>query len=930
MRQLLTALAVWCMSLVCSAVYGQKTYPTSRIKIYISQTELRQLRASGIDFDHGIYNFENGTFENEFPGEDVERIRALGYRVEVMVEDVARYTDSLNRVQDPMMYANEPVKVPGKYRNMRVNFSTNQNFEASIPTPTTFSLGSMGGFYNNTELNAQLDDMVAKYPTLVQKSSIGNTLKGLPTYVIKISDNVSTDEDEPEILYTGMHHSREGMSMMNLIFYMRFLLENYATNPSIKEIVDNRELFFVPVSQVDGFNYNTTATNWNATPTARRMRRKNMQETTTSGQNSDGSGGDGVDINRNYPTYWGLSYSNGNTASSGTGNVDSYRGSSAGSEPETQNMMNFVNGRNFKMAMNYHCYGNWWIRPEGPDPSVYPAVALPAAAVSNYNSIAALFSKYNCYVYGTANQTVYDVNGYSDDWLFSDPSHSTIYAFSPEIGNSGDGFWCPQAKIIPYAKELIFPNLQAAYTAGTYAELQDTSDIEVTATSGSFGYTVTRRGLVDGEVKVTLIPMNNIQTVGGPVTISSIANFAGQVSGGISYSLPSGITAGTPIRYVWQLEAGGITIKDTITKFYKPTQVFADYMDAGAVTAKWTLTGTGSAWDYETGTGTLGTASLTESKNGNYTNGADQSVRLATAVDLTGAVQAYLSYMIKYSTENCQDRLQLEVSTTGVNGTYTPIVTKTTIKESRGSLGNLPAITGSTDGWVKDVVNLTSYIGNNNFSFRFRFLSSASNTPAYGTNGFQIDNVKLVKSNSFILPLLFEDISAVKADKAVLVSWKATTDASFSSFEVQRSADGNRYETIGLLVEPEASLYTDAAPVNGKNYYRLKLVSVTGQVVYSRVVTVTFAETSVVRAYPNPFVQDLTVEVYHEQEEKGTIEINTIEGRLVHAETVVLKKGLSLHKLAPFKAAAQFYLLVVRDRSGAVIQTQRIYKAGSK
>jgi len=927
MKRFMTALAVLWLSLACSVVYAQTSFPTSRVKIDISQADLKKLKASGIEFDHGIYDFEHGTFENEFPGEDVEKIRALGYRVEVLVADVARYTDSINRVEDPMKYADEPVRVPNQYRNMRLNFTTNQNFEASIPTPSTFSLGSMGGFYNLAELNAQLDDMVAKYPTLVKKSSIGNTLKGLPTYVIKISDNVDTDEDEPEILYTGMHHAREGMSMMNLIFYMRFLLENYATNPSIKEIIDNRELFFIPVSNVDGFNYNTTATNWNA---SRRMRRKNMQETTTSNPNADGSGGDGVDINRNYPTYWGLNYSNGNTASSATGSADAYRGTSAASEPETQNMMAFVNSRQFKMAMNYHCYGNWWIRPEGPDPAVYPAVALPAAAVSNYNSIAAVFAKYNCYVYGTANQTVYDVNGYSDDWLFSDPSHSTIYAFSPEIGASGDGFWCPQAKIIPYAKELIFPNLQAAYTAGTYAELQDTSDIEVTATTGTFGYTVTRRGLVDGSIKITLIPMNNIQSAGNPVTIASIANFAGQVSGGISYTLLNGITAGTPIRYVWQVEAGGITTRDTITKFYKPTQVFADFMDAGVVTTKWTRTGTSSAWDYESGTGVLGTASLTESKNGNYANSADQSVRIANALDLSGAVQAYLSYMIKYSTENCQDRLQVEVSTTGVNGTYTPIVTKTTIKESRGSLGNFPAITGNTDGWVKDVVNLSSYVGNNNFSFRFRFLSNATNTPAYTPDGFQIDNVKVVKTNSYILPLMFGDITAVKSGNAVLVQWKATTDASFHSYIIQRSQDGTVYQTLGNLMDPEATTFTDQAPVNGKNYYRVQLVSNTGQVVYSRVVTVVFEESLLVRAYPNPFVQELTIEVYNDREEKGSVEIRTMEGRLLHTENMVLKKGITLHKLAPFHAAAQFCLLVVRSSSGNVIQTQRLYKAGVK
>lgn len=904
--------------------FSQKKIQVSRVKIHISHQQLNKIKAAGIEFDHGYYDFNNNIFENEFSSVDIAKLKQLGYRIDVIVADVMAYTDSLNRVEDPMKYANQPVGVGNAYRSLRLNFTTTQNFEASIPTPTTFTLGSMGGFYNLTELNNIFDNMVSSYPTFVTKISIGNTLQGRPMYAIKISDNASTDEAEPEVLYTGMHHSREGMSMMNLIFYMRFLLENYTTNPAIKDIIDSRELFFIPVTNVDGFNYNTTTTNWNAN---RRMRRKNMAETTTAAINADGSGGDGVDINRNYPTYWGSGFSNGNTASSATGSADSYRGPSANSEPETVNMMNFVNGRNFTVALNYHCYGNWWIRPQGPDVAVYPTVGLPAAAVATYNSIASLFTKYNCYVYGTPNQTVYDVNGYSDDWLFSDPSHSPIYSFSPEIGNSGDGFWCPQAKIIPYAKETIFPNLQAAYTAGGYAELHDTSDIVLTATTGSFNYMVTRKGLADSPVVVSIIPLNNIQSVGGSSTVSSIASFGGQASGSISYVLPSGIANGSPVRFVWVMQTGGIIIKDTVLKYYNPVVVFADSMNVSAdFASKWVVAGTGSNWAYEAATGVAGTASLTESPSANYTNSADHSIKLSSPLNLSTAMQAGLSFMLKYASENCQDRLQVEISTNGVNGTYTPIVTDYTVTENRGSLGNAPAITGSSDGWVREGIDLTPYAGNTNVGLRFRFLSGAGNGAAYSTDGFQIDNLKVVKSSTIVLPVNFDDIKATRLNDAVLVTWKATTDENFNSYHVQRSIDAIHFETIAILNDANASSFPDVKPHTGTNYYRIQASLKNNSIKNSKTVWVVFASKSFFNLYPNPVSKQLNVEVYNEENQQTIMEIHNANGIKCYRADVSIKKGMNLFKVNTYAFLSQVYILTFKSSGGKILYSKRFIK----
>ena len=79
-----------------------------------------------------------------------------------------------------------------------------------------FEYGSMGGYYTFSEIVENLDELYEDYPNLVsEKISIGQTLEGRDIWAIKMSDNPNIDEDEAEVLYTGLHHAREPMSYMN-------------------------------------------------------------------------------------------------------------------------------------------------------------------------------------------------------------------------------------------------------------------------------------------------------------------------------------------------------------------------------------------------------------------------------------------------------------------------------------------------------------------------------------------------------------------------------------------------------------------------------------------------------------------------------------------------------------------------------------------
>lgn len=136
-----------------------------------------------------------------------------------------------------------------------------------------FGFGSMGGFYTLAEVLTELDNMKVLFPNLITtKVSIGNTIESRPMYMVKISDNPDIDENEPEVLYTALHHAREPQSMMQMIYFMYYLLENYNSNPSVQYLVNNRELFFIPVVNPDGYEYNRSTY-----PTGGGMWRKNRK-----------------------------------------------------------------------------------------------------------------------------------------------------------------------------------------------------------------------------------------------------------------------------------------------------------------------------------------------------------------------------------------------------------------------------------------------------------------------------------------------------------------------------------------------------------------------------------------------------------------------------------------------------------------------------
>lgn len=304
-----------------------------------------------------------------------------------------------------------------------------------------------GVWHTYAEMIVEMNAIHAEFPHLTTApASIGETHEGRHLWAMKVAINPYQQTDKPEVLIDGTHHAREIMALEIPLHFIRYLCENHETDPVIRFIVENRQVWFVPMVNPDGFVYNQTTN-----PNGGGMWRKNRR-------NNEGSSCYGVDLNRNYPFEWVGPGSSTNPCN------DTYRGPWAGSEPEVAALVDFINAREFVTWQTYHSYGNWMLYPWG-----YTTNATPDAAL--FHAMAVEMTLENGYVPGQISHLLYGVNGGSIDWGYgATQERPKIFTFCAEVGSA---FWPAQNETESLIAENIWSNIYLCLVAGAYVELLD-------------------------------------------------------------------------------------------------------------------------------------------------------------------------------------------------------------------------------------------------------------------------------------------------------------------------------------------------------------------------------------------------------------------------------------------------------------------------
>jgi len=195
-------------------------------------------------------------------------------------------------------------------------------------------------------------------------------------------------------------------------------------------------------------------------------------------------------------------------------------------------------------------------------------------------------------------------------------------------------------------------------------------------------------------------------------------------------------------------------------------------------------------------------------------------------------------------------------------------------------------------GWT----GITIAPGTPNSFLRVRLYSGAlttSSATGWLADGETEDYPVISQSMPLVIELL-DFTATVTRDKNVLLNWRAYVDDEAKGFEIERSKDQNNWEKIGT-VELKASNFTsdysllDQQPLQGRSYYRLKMVEKTGSSRYSKTRLIQIDQLiTKLRIYPNPAKNDLTVLFNSSMNQTATLIIRSIAGEVMIKRSILL------------------------------------------
>jgi len=814
-----------------------------QVKIYLSDhDDVNQLYLAGLDFDHPHLTKDNAiiVFIDE---DDYALLKSSGFNYEVLIEDWIEYYENLPVLSDA--------------EREEVLSQTQRDFSVS-----GFGFGSMGGFYTFDEAIAELDTMFMLYPDIItEKVSIGTSIDGRQIYMVKISDNPGVSESEPQVLYTALHHAREPESMMQMIYFMYFLLENYSTNAEAQYLIDNREMYFIPVLNPDGYEYNRQTD-----PNGGGMWRKNRR---------NNGGSYGVDLNRNYGPYEYWNAPNG--GSSTDPSSDTYRGTAPFSEPETAAIRDFLASKNLKNALNYHTYSNLLIYP-------YGALEHETADSLIFREFASDMTIFNGYVYGTDQQTVgYSTRGNSDDYYYDGDTLANggkIFAMTPEVGSYSDGFWPPQSRIIPLAEENVFPNLYYAWVAGGYVTLEDPNYSQGYFNPGDvveLSPIFKNKGLSDASnINIELNSLNSLVTIENGTSV--LSNIPSRETAEVTTPLSFSISSIAPIEEEIELEfvtsfGTDIMRKDTV-KFIIgiPTFVFVD--TTNDPTNLWTITATPSnpKWEATYNTFYSEPTSFTDSKNGNYSNDATVTMTLTNAIDISSYSNPRLSFQTMFDVESNWDYGQVEVSTNN-GASWIPLEGEFT-EPGVGSFqpNGEPVYDGTQSSWVKEEISLSAYLSDQ-FKVRFRLRTDGGVT----RDGWYVDDIGIIVYSAPVVNVPLNLHVHATGPVEIELNWE-DNNTQEDGFKIERKIGINGAFTLIDSVGENVTIYTD--PFLAENiWYYYRVFAYQGQVNsgYSNIDSAQtqpitgkeeiqdIVEYELGQNYPNPFNPTTTISYSIEQ-----------------------------------------------------------------
>ncbi len=621
---------------------------------------------------------------------ELERLLTSGY-------DVIHYD---RKTQEVLIYTRNPDK-------LKLNFSyvirdTKKWWDKS-PYKINF-----GPYYTYNEAVAEMDKLHNLYPSIVgEKFSIGTTYEGRTIWAFEVTYFDGSEDTRPSVLYEAAIHAREPGGVSTLFGFVWHLVRNYGNDPEVTELLNSRRLYFIPIVNPDGYVYNESSDGyW----------RKNKRDNDNDGifEESD----DGVDLNRNFSYEWGYD----DNGSSPDPTTNTYRGPYPFSEPETQAVKFLTDSIQPKVAIDYHTYSNLLMFPWG-------YANVPTSDDALLRTFAQKLTETNGYAIGRPGELLYNANGVTIDWWYSDSTHPKILAYTAEVG---EAFWQPDtAVILEQINENIPMNMLLAKMAGAW--------IDIESADGDSLYEETHAIRLENVSAVSVFNNGNITIIEDSLKRYGITSVSPQAftipSLGIipdkndtvlnfNLLLPDSFIPGW-IKMYFSISSPNYSSTKSATFIVGNIvpEFFCDFENGYAefLTNHWDTTSSTYHSPYH---------SITDSKGGNYSNYDTSYLELKDTFDLTDTTAMYyISFYTKYSLEQGYDYAYFQV------------------REINESTWNTLKTFNDTADWHRVIINLEKFRGKR---LKFRFYMTTDQSVTY--DGIYVDDITFKKIPEFYSP----------------------------------------------------------------------------------------------------------------------------------------------------------------------------------
>ncbi|KAJ3357033.1 Carboxypeptidase A4 [Allomyces javanicus] len=284
-------------------------------------------------------------------------------------------------------------------------------------------------------MRAMWDAMAGQWPGRVSVSQVGTSYENRTIAAVKVASGkdapAGKDAKKTVVVVSGLH-AREWIAPAATINIMSNLASTYGTVPRVTALLDAFDFYFVPVVNVDGYEYSMTKD---------RLWRKNRQPTSSSCI--------GIDLNRNFPYKWSP------PSTTATPCDATYPGSKAGEAMEITALTNWITTLpNLVAFYDLHAYSQLWMYPFGYACNAQPTDAAALAAVAS-TAQAAMNATGAPFAVGSICSTIYEAAGSSVDWAYAAAKIPFSYAVElrPSANASAMGFLVPPDQIMAAAKE---------------------------------------------------------------------------------------------------------------------------------------------------------------------------------------------------------------------------------------------------------------------------------------------------------------------------------------------------------------------------------------------------------------------------------------------------------------------------------------------